>query len=125
MAPYQIIKRFEPAGKPSVCIIAVQGLWADPNHTWANNGVNWLQGLLPVDLPTARIMSFEPVKDPRSSPLKQNRRSVVSLCAMLRTAALSLAETPATELEDEALQLTFCIQQQRQKDVRYYSDFAR
>lgn len=151
MAPYQIIKRFEPAGKPSVCIIAVQGLWANPNRTWANNGVNWLQDLLPADLPTARVMSFGPVKDPRSGLLKRNRRSVVSLCgtlafslgilcfyttglkrlfasfavilsliapqiAVLRTAALSLAETPLTELEDEALQLTFCIQQQCQKD---------
>jgi hypothetical protein len=45
--------------------------------------------------------------------------------AVLRAAALSLAETPVTALEDEALQLIFCIQQQCQKDVRYSSDFMR
>jgi hypothetical protein len=45
----------------SSSIIAIQGLWANPEYTWARNGVMWLRDLLPADIPVASIMTFEPV----------------------------------------------------------------
>jgi hypothetical protein len=41
-------------------IVAVQGLWANPNFTWNKDGVMWLSDMLPKDIPGARIMTFEP-----------------------------------------------------------------
>lgn len=64
-------------------IIAVQGLWANPNYTWTNNRVNWLQDLLPLDLPSARIFSFEPMDTPKYSMRKARRKHFVYLCGTI------------------------------------------
>ncbi|KAF4628223.1 hypothetical protein G7Y89_g9934 [Cudoniella acicularis] len=44
-----------------ICIITIQGLWANPNLTWKRNGIIWLRDFLPSVLPGATIMSFEPI----------------------------------------------------------------
>lgn len=96
MASFRLTKRFEPTVEPLVSyahgttchaaadhkasIIAVQGLWANPNYTWTNNGINWLEDLLPDDVPFARIFSFEPQRTPRYSLLKANKQHAVHLC---------------------------------------------
>lgn len=41
-------------------IVAVQGLWANPERTWRSQGVLWLSDLLPQDLSSAAILSFGP-----------------------------------------------------------------
>ncbi|KAJ3485920.1 hypothetical protein NLG97_g6719 [Lecanicillium saksenae] len=46
-------------------IIAVQGLWADPEWTWKKHGVVWLSDLLPQDIPSACILSFGPTRSDR------------------------------------------------------------
>jgi len=45
-------------------LIAVQGLWADPNWTWKKRGISLLTDLLPNDMPTARILVFGPDQPP-------------------------------------------------------------
>ena len=39
-------------------IIAVQGLWADPEYTWRRNGVSWLTELLARDLPSVHVIDI-------------------------------------------------------------------
>jgi hypothetical protein len=44
----------------SESVVAVHGIGADPDITWTENGLNWLEHLemLPSALPAARIMRF-------------------------------------------------------------------
>lgn len=45
-------------------IIAVPGLWADPDWTWKKRGVSFLSDLLPVDFPNARVLFFGTASKP-------------------------------------------------------------
>jgi pimeloyl-ACP methyl ester carboxylesterase len=41
-----------------VDIVFVHGFRGDRERTWAKNGTCWLQSLLPVEVPTARVMTY-------------------------------------------------------------------
>ncbi len=45
-------------------IIAIQGLWANPQYTWQYKGTMWLRDLLPRSLPNVSVLTFEPVFPP-------------------------------------------------------------
>lgn len=45
---------------PTIDVVAVHGIGANPDRTWTTNKVNWLEhrDMLPRAIPTARIMRF-------------------------------------------------------------------
>lgn len=53
------IKVLVPGEAPSIDIIAVHGLDGDREKSWtADNGVLWLQALLPKEIPNARVLTY-------------------------------------------------------------------
>ena len=69
-------------------IVAIHGLDGKREKTWtAKNNVNWLQDLLPTDIPQARIFSWDYEANPHNnSPIKgytiydHGRNLVSDLC---------------------------------------------
>ncbi|KUJ15267.1 uncharacterized protein LY89DRAFT_686046 [Mollisia scopiformis] len=67
--PYELKTNFKPS-KIDVDIVAVQGLWANPEWTWKKAGVLWLADLLPLDIPNAHTMTFGPIPRPPRPQMK-------------------------------------------------------